>query len=66
MEILIKVTDCTKDSLSCLEEVAALIVESQKKNEVLIKKGRTKIDMVGESCNVEISIKENKQLSTNI
>lgn len=63
MEMILKITECTGDSLTCLEEVATLITESMKRNEVLIKKGRTKIDMVGENCNVEILIKDNKQLS---
>lgn len=63
MELIIKVTDCKGNAIDSLSEVAQLIEESRKKNEVLITKGRTKIDMVGETCNVELVIKENKQLS---
>lgn len=61
MEILIKVSDC-KEPLTALDEVALLIEECKKKNEILIKKGRTKIDLVGENCHVEINIKDSKQL----
>ena len=59
----IRVTDCKADSLTCLEELSLLLEESKKKNKILIEKGRTKIDLVGENCNAEITIKENKQLS---
>lgn len=63
MEIIIKISDC-KEPLASLDELALLIDEGRKKNEVLIKKGRTKIDMVGENCHVEINIKQDsKQLS---
>lgn len=62
MEMILKVTDCKADSLTCLEELSLLLEESKKKNKILIEKGRTKIDLVGENCNVEIAIKENKQL----
>lgn len=63
MEMILKITDCKADSITCLEETSLLLDEAKKKNKILIDKGRTKIDLVGENCNVEISIKDSKQLS---
>lgn len=65
MEIVIKLTDTGENSaIDCLNELSALIQESEKKNDILLKKGRTKIDMIGEKCHAEILVKENKQLQT--
>lgn len=62
MEILIKATDTTAPAQVVLNEVAELLQESQSRNEKLINKGRTKIDLVGETCLLQITLKEDRQL----
>lgn len=67
MEITIKVTDVKNDenadkavenAMTALVEVGDIITEGNKKLKTLLGKGRKKIDLVGENCNLEISVKE--------
>ncbi len=67
MELIIKITDIKESadsvpaSVKAVEEAALILQESKKKIDTLLIKGRKKIDLVGESCNVEISVKDGQQ-----
>jgi hypothetical protein len=63
MELLIKVTDIEHstehphDAIPALKELSTVLEESEKNIKVLLLKDRKKIDLVGQGCNIEISIK---------
>ncbi len=68
MEITLKLTDIKESPLSddtktnvaigALDEAVTLIEESKKHIKTMLDKGRKKIDLTGDACNLEISIKE--------
>lgn len=65
MEVILKLTDVKQllgekpvKPIDVIDEALTTISNDIKRVDVLLSKGRKKIDLVGEVCNVEILIKE--------